>query len=243
MPYSELDILAFGAHPDDIELAIGGTIIKHVDKGYQVGVVDLTRGELGSRGDADTRSEEAAAAAKVMGINLRDKLELPDGFVEVNRENKLKVIEEIRRFRPKVILMPCETDRHPDHGNCGKLVRESCFLSGLKKIETGSQPHKPSQIFQYFLAWEYQFSFIIDVSREFARRLEAIKCYASQFHRENDETESQTLLSRPDFLDWIVNRARYYGNRIGVEYGEPFLSPGVMKASDLTKLKVGPFTT
>lgn len=238
----QLDILAFGAHPDDIELAIGGTIIKHVDIGYSVGVVDLTRGELGSRGSVDIRQREAQSAGESMGLTLRDNLEMPDGFLELSKSNKMKVINTIRRYQPQVILMPFENDRHPDHGNCGRLVRESCFLSGLHKIETDYPPHKPSQIFNYFLAWEFDFSFVVDISPYFERKMKAIRCYQSQFHS-TDSQEPQTVLSRPDFLDWIENRARYYGNRIGANYGEPFFSPGVMKANDLLKLKTGPFTT
>ena len=239
----KLDILAFGAHPDDVEIAISGTVIKHIKQGYKVGVIDLTCGELGTRGAPDIRAREAAAAAQFMGLTVRDNLGLPDGFVEVNRPNKLKVIEVIRKYQPQVILLPMEQDRHPDHGACGKLVRESCFLSGLIKIETEYPPHKPSQIFNYFLAWEFDYSFIVDISDCFADKMKAIRLFASQFYQSDNDDQPQTLLSRPDFLEWIENRARYYGSRLGVKYGEPFHSPGVMKAGDLVKLKTGPFTT
>lgn len=238
-----IDILAFGAHPDDVEISVAGTIIKHIQHGYSAGVIDLTRGELGTRGDADIRALEASAAAKSMGLSARENLEISDGFVEVNRENKMKVIEVLRKYRPKVILMPFERDRHPDHGACGRLVRESCFLSGLKKLDTGQEPYRPTQIFNYFLSWEFEFSFVVDITDHFEAKMEAIKCHASQFHRPGGEDEPQTILSRPDFFQFIETRARYYGRRIGVDFGEPFFSPGVMKANDLTKLKTGPFTT
>lgn len=243
MKSNQVDILAFGAHPDDIEISISGTVIKHIKAGYTAGVIDLTRGEFGTRGTAEIRRQEAAAAAGFMGLTIRENLELPDGFVEVNRENKMKIISVIRKYRPKVILMPMEQDRHPDHGACGRLVRESCFLSGLQKIENGYAPHKPSQIFNYFLAWEADYSFVIDISEQFEDKMQAIRLFGSQFYQGGKDDEPETLLSKPDFLDWIENRARYYGNRIGVKYGEPFFSPGVMKANDLVKLKTGPFTT
>lgn len=243
MNSTPLDILAFGAHPDDIEISISGTIIKHVKAGYTVGVIDLTRGELGTRGTPEIRRQEAAASSEFMGLTVRENLELPDGFVEVNSANKMKVIGIIRKYRPRVILMPMEQDRHPDHGACGRLVRESCFLSGLQKIENGYEAHKPGQIFNYFLAWESDYSFVIDITEHFPDKMQAIRLFGSQFYQGGRDDEPETLLSKPDFLEWIENRARYYGNRIGVKYGEPFFSPGVMKANDLVKLKTGPFTT
>jgi bacillithiol biosynthesis deacetylase BshB1 len=176
-----------------------------------------------------------------MGLSVRENLFIPDGFVELIRKYKMKVIETLRKFRPKVVLMPYEKDRHPDHGNCGKLVRDSCFLSGLHKIQTKFPPHKPSQIFYYFSLWEFEYSFIVDISAQFQRKIEAIKCFASQLYQEN-QSEPATMLSQPDFLELIENRARYYGYRLGVKYGEPFYSPGILKVNDLLKLETGPFT-
>jgi bacillithiol biosynthesis deacetylase BshB1 len=237
----KIDILAFGAHPDDVEIGIAGTLIKHIQNGYKAGVIDLTRGELGSRGTPEIRAREAEVASQMLGISLRENLLMRDGFIDMSEVNKLKVIDAIRRYRPKVILAPYEQDRHPDHGNCGRLVRECCFLSGLKKIETASPPHKVNQIFFYFLAWEFEFSFIVDISEQFPRKMEAIKSFQSQFYYPED-IDTPTLLSHPDFLQWIENRARYYGNRIGAHYGEPFYSSGVMKANDLIKMQIGPLT-
>ena len=242
MTTPKLDILAFGAHPDDVEISISGAVIKHVKSGYKVGVIDLTRGELGTRGTPEIRAQEAAASAEFMGLALRENLGLPDGFVEVNSANKMKVIESIRRYKPKVILMPLEQDRHPDHGACGRLVRECCFLSGLQKIDNGLEPHKPSQIFNYFLAWEFDYSFVVDITDHFDDKMKAIRMFGSQFYRGGKDDEPETILSKPDFLEWIEARSRYYGSRIGVKYGEPFFSPGVMKAGDLVKLEAGPFT-
>jgi bacillithiol biosynthesis deacetylase BshB1 len=238
----KLDLLAFGAHPDDVEIAIGGTLAKHIHLNYNAGVVDLTRGELGSHGDAEIRAQEADKSAKVLKLSVRENLNLPDGFVDNSPANRMKVIEAIRRFRPQVILLPYEEDRHPDHKACGTLVRECCFLSGLIKLKTAFPPHKPVQIFHYFLAWEFKFSFIVDITQDFAVKMEAINCFTSQFINIKDDNLSGALLSRADFLEFIENRARYYGNRIGVKYGEPFYSPGILQTDDLLKLKTGPFT-
>jgi len=216
-------------------------MVKHSRLGCRTGVIDLTRGELGTRGNADIRSLEAANASQVMELAVRENLNLPDGFVESCRENRMKVIQVLRKYRPSIVLLPMEQDRHPDHGACGKLVRESCFLSGLRKIETDSPPHKPTRIFNYFLAWEHSYSFIVDISEVIKDKMEAIKCYASQFHRPGGDDEPPTLLSRPDFLEWIEARARGYGSRIGVKYGEPFFSPAALKIDDLNGLITGPY--
>ena len=216
-------------------------MIKHSRLGYRTGVVDLTRGELGTRGNAEIRAAEAAQAAEVLGLTARENLNLPDGFVESSRENRMKIIQVIRKYRPSIVLLPMEQDRHPDHGACGKLVRESCFLSGLRKIETDYPPHKPTRVFNYFLAWEHSYSFIVDISEAIKDKMEAIKCYASQFHRPGGDDEPPTLLSRPDFLEFIEARARGYGSRIGVKYGEPLYSPAALKIDDLNGVITGPY--
>ena len=235
-----MHILAFGAHPDDVEISIAGTIIKHSRLGYRIGVVDLTKGELGTRGNVEIRAAEAAAAATLMGLTIRENLALPDGFIDSSPPNRMKVIEILRKYQPSIILLPMEQDRHPDHGAAGKLVREACFLSGLRKIETEYPAHKPSRIFHYFLAWEHSFSFIVDISPVIKEKMEAIRCYASQFYRSDSEAPP-TLLSHPDFLEWIESRARGYGGRIGVKYGEPFYSPAALKIDDLNDIHTGPY--
>ena len=221
----KLDALAFGAHPDDVELGCGGTIIKLGDLGDSTGVVALTRGEMGTRGTPEIRAREFAAAAGAMGVSVHKALDMPDGRVELNIENKIKVIREIRAHRPRIVFAPYWVARHPDHEAASKIVREASYLAGLKKLDTGQEAHRPFKVLFYQSRFEFQPSFVVNISGAHERKLDAIKSYASQFDSPNkaDFGTDETLISRPDFIERIVTRDRQYGTYVGVEFGEPFL--------------------
>ena len=197
----KLDILCFGAHPDDVELAMSGTIIKHVSNGLKVGVVDITRGELGSRGTAETRDQEASNASKILGLSVRDNLGLADGFFENNKDAQIKVVESLRKYQPDVVFCNAPSDRHPDHGKASKLVSVSCFLSGLIKVETfvdGNKQEKwrPKRVFKYVQDNYLEPDFVIDVTSFYKQRTEAILAYETQFYKP-EMTGVQTPISSP----------------------------------------------
>ena len=230
----QLDALAFGAHPDDIELTCAGTLIKMGAMGYKTGVIALTGGELGTRGTADIRKQEFADAGKIMGLAVHKMLDIPDGNVAVNLENKLKVIREIREYRPKIVFTFYWEVRHPDHGHASHLVREAAFFAGLKKIDTGQEPFRPHKVIYYPGRFEFSPSFIIDVSDYHNTKVKAIQAYKSQFHNpEKDKYgDEETNISTPEFLDAIITRSQQYGSYIGVKYGEPFLVREPMRLDD-----------
>jgi len=224
--------LAIAAHPDDIELSCSGTIIKLTQKNYPVGILDLTRGELGTRGDEKIRESEAKEAAKLMGVSIRENLGLPDGGIEVTMENKIELIKIIRKYKPEIIFAPYWIERHPDHENTSKLVREAWYLSGLVKFKTKlngkiQEPHRPKKIFFYVQYYYQQFTpnLIIDITDVFEKKLKVIECYKSQFFNPGVKISArETLLSTPDFKEYLVARARFFGEMIGRKYGEPFLT-------------------
>jgi bacillithiol biosynthesis deacetylase BshB1 len=228
----KLFALAIAAHPDDIELSCSGTIIKLTDKGLPVGILDLTRGELGTRGNEKIREKEAKEAAKIMGVNIRENLGLPDGKIQVTMENKIELIKIIRKFQPEIIFSPYWVERHPDHENTSRLVREAWYLSGLEKFKTKlngklQEPYRPKKIFFYVQFFYQQFTpnLIIDISEVFERKIKVIECYKSQFFNPNvNLKEKETLLSTPDFKEYLIARARFFGEMIGRKYGEPFLT-------------------
>ncbi len=236
----KLDILAIGAHPDDVELSCGGTIITLVRQGHAVGLVDLTDGELGTRGTRDIRAAEAAEAGRIMGITVRESLSLPDAGIEVNRETTLKLIRVIRAYRPDVLIIPHSVDRHPDHEHAHTLAREAWFYAGLRKIETihdglAQEPFRP-RAYYHFMQWqEFPPSFIIDVTEAYDTRMEAMKAFRSQFY-DPASTEPETILTTPQFLEMIRTRLEYYGDKIGKKYGEPFFSPTAIHIPDLLHL-------
>ena len=220
-----LEILAFGAHPDDVELMAGGTIIKLARLGYPTGMVSLTAGESGTRGTPAERAREFANAAEIMGLSAHRMLDLPDGFLTVDRESKLKIIRVLRTFRPRILFAPYWRTRHPDHGTCSVLVREAAFLSGLKKIDTGQPAHRPAKIIYYCEHYPFQPSFIVDVSDTIEQRLKAVRAYTSQvFNADRVYTDDdKTYVSSPEYFQSLISRAQFWGHRIGVLYGEPFL--------------------
>lgn len=229
----KLDVLAFGAHPDDVELACAGTIAKLKSQGKMVGVVDLTAGELGTRGTPDQRLEEAKASAEILKLDARKNLDLGDGWFEIDKKNKLRVVEMIRKYQPEVILINAMEDRHLDHPRAAELVKQAAFLSGLAKVETTHHGHlqerwRPKHIFHYI---QYQYmepSFVVDISDHFETKMDSIKAFGSQFF-DPDSKEKSTLISGEHFLSFIEARARECGAAIKVQYGEGFISSTPLK--------------
>ncbi len=231
---TQLDLLAFGAHPDDVELTCAGTVIKLGKMGYKTGVISLTQGEMGTRGSREIREQEFANAGKIMGLHTHKMLDIPDGGVAVTSENKMKVIREIRRYRPKIVFTSYWKVRHPDHGHGSHLVREAAFLAGLKKIETGQPAWRPHRMLYYASRFEFEPSFIVDITEAHEQKLEAIRAYKSQFHNPDKAQfgEDETNISSPEFFENIITRAKQYGSYIGVEYAEPFLVREPMRIDD-----------
>lgn len=224
----KIDVLAFGVHPDDVELSCAGVLLVEKKNGKTTGIIDITEGELGTRGTAETRKEEAAAAAKILGIDVRENLQLADGFFKNDEAHQRKIITAIRKYRPEIILCNAPEDRHPDHGRSARLVADAAFLSGLVKIETTDdgklqEPWKPAYVLQYIQDRFLQPNFVIDVTEVFEQKLEAIKAYATQFHNPGIDGP-QTYISTPDFLDSIIYRSKMLGKMIGVKHAEGFIS-------------------
>ena len=237
----QLDAVAFGAHPDDIELFCGGTLIKLGSQGRKIGVISLTQGELGTRGSPEIRSQEFQEAATVLKVFTHKILDIPDGDVAVNWENKLKIIREIRTYQPAVVFAPYWKDRHPDHENTSNLVREAAFLSGLKKIETDHQAHRPYRVIYYPCWFDFKPSFVVNITECHDQKIKAIQAYRSQFdHPDKSEFgDDETLISRPEFLERITTRDRFYGSSIGTTFGEPFLVREPLRLDD----PIGSFDT
>ncbi len=224
----KLDILAFGSHPDDVELGCGATVAKEVASGKKVGIVDLTRGELGTRGTAGIRDKEAAAAAKVLGVSVRENMEFADAFFTNDKEHQLEIIKMIRKYRPEIVLCNAIDDRHIDHAKGSKLVSDACFLSGLLKIDTKEdggdewqEPWRPKLVYHYIQWKNIEPDFVVDVTGFIEKKSEAIKAYASQFYDPNSD-EPETPISSKNFIDSIHYRARDLGRLIGTEYAEGF---------------------
>ncbi len=224
----KLDLLAIAAHPDDIELACAATVAKLTKERHKVGILDLTEGELGTRGAPDIRRTEAEKATAILGISARVNLRLPDGGIEVNKKNLIKVIQAIRHFQPDVLLIPHWQERHPDHVHTHNLAKEAWFYAGLEKISTTYQgkkqaPFRPKKYFHYMQKYEFQPSFIVDVSGVYNKKKESLLSFESQFYNPKSK-EPETILSSKLFLESIYARDRHFGSLINVEYGEPFYS-------------------
>jgi bacillithiol biosynthesis deacetylase BshB1 len=233
----KLDILAIAAHPDDVELSASGTLMRYVAEGKKVGIIDLTEGELGTRGTVETRYEEAADASKIMGLSARENLRMPDGFFEDNAENKRLIIEQIRKYQPEIVLANSVTDRHPDHGRAGKLVEDACFLAGLRKIETSLEgqeqlPHRPRLVAHYIQDFYLEPSFVIDVTPFVDRKIEVIKSFKTQFYDPNSP-EPSTPISGEEFFDFIKGRMLNMGRPAGMRYAEGFTISRVFGVKDL----------
>lgn len=231
---THVDVLAFGAHPDDIELAVGGTLLVLKQLGYRTGAVDATRGELGTRGTADVRAEECKAASKLLQLDTRRNLGLPDGSVMDDATSRASVIQVIRELQPTVVIAPRSDDLHPDHARLARLVKEATFFAGVAKHTPTLPPHRPRAIWQYPSHSQFTPSFIVDITATFEQKRQAALAYRSQFH-DAASTEPATYISRKEFWSWWEGRARHYGNLIGVEFGEPFLVDAPLKLDDPMK--------
>ncbi len=221
-----LDVLVFAAHPDDAELSMGGTIAKLTSNQVKVGIIDLTRGELGTRGTAEIRQKEAFQAAIVLKAALRENLHIADGGIHMTKDNLMKVIMTIRRYKPKIIFAPYFNDRHPDHIDASQLVKRAMFSTGLAKIKTFDKEvaqdiFRPHKLFYYMQTFTFDPTFIVDISNYFDVKMKAVKTYETQFHNPKS-IEPETFISKPEFLKYVESRAQFYGFQIGRHYGEPF---------------------
>ncbi|HOX85322.1 MAG TPA: bacillithiol biosynthesis deacetylase BshB1 [bacterium] len=218
-----LDVLAIGAHPDDVELMCGGTLARLSAQGYRTGILSLTQGEMGSRGSREQRKFEAQQAARILDVAWHGMLDIPDSNVAVNEENKLKVIAEIRRHRPDLVFAPPQRSRHPDHVNCSQLVREAVFFAGLRRLETDAPHFRPQRLAYYMEMVDFVPNFIVDISSTFEKKMASIQAYTSQFYQPGKEDrEEPTFISSPEFYQSIISKAEYWGQKVGVRYGEPF---------------------
>lgn len=237
---NSLDILAFGAHPDDVELSAAGTLMHHIALGKKVGVVDLTQGEMGSRGTKETRYSEASEASRIMGIHERVNLKMADGLFEINEVNKRLIVEQIRRFRPEIVLANAVKDRHPDHGRGSQLVSEACFLAGLVKFKTAfegldQEPYRPRVVYHYIQDEYIQPDFVVDVSAFYDRKMAAIQAYNTQFFNPESK-EPETPISGEHFLRFVSARMIDFGRRIGADYAEGFTVERIAGVKNLMDL-------
>jgi bacillithiol biosynthesis deacetylase BshB1 len=235
----KLDLLAIAPHPDDVELTCGGTLLKAAEQGYKTGILDLTAGEMGTRGTPETRLEEAAKAGRILRVSHRENLRLPDAHLEVNTEYKLAVARRIRTLQPHTVILPYWEGRHPDHYTAAQLGYEGCFLAGLKQLPIEGQPFRPFKILYSTVYYkQVRPTFVVDISRYFDRRYRAILAYGSQFRPKTRDKKLKVDIPL-DRLHQEVNLiARYYGHLAGVEYAEPFLVKEVMQVEDVVKLPV-----
>lgn len=227
----KLDILAIGVHPDDIELSCAGTLINHIQLGKQVGILDLTKGELGTRGTPELRLEEASQSARIMGIDIRENAGMADGFFRNDESHQRQLVHYIRKYQPEIVIANALEDRHPDHGRAGRLIADSCFLSGLRKVDTfdgnnAQEAWRPKRIFHMIQDRFLEPTFIVDISNSFEQKSKAIKAYKSQFHDPQSD-EPETYIASDNFLKTIEYRAALLGKRIGVKYGEGFICENI----------------
>ncbi len=237
----KLDMLAFGVHPDDVELGCAGALIVEKANGKKTGIIDLTKGELGTRGTAETRKEEAAAAAKILGVDIRENLAMADGFFENNEAHQRIIIQVLRKYQPEIIICNAPEDRHPDHGRSSSLVTDAAFLAGLSKIETLEngvlqEPWRPKYVLHYIQDRFLNPDFVIDISDAFEQKIASVKAYKTQFYNPETNEGIQTYISTPAFLDSVIARAAMFGKMIGVEYGEGFISKKAIGIKNLDAL-------
>ena len=237
----KLDILAFGAHPDDVELGAAGTIAKEISLGKKVGIIDLTRGELGSRGSAEIRDEEAKNGAEILGVAVRENLRFSDGFFVNDEKHQIEIIKLIRKYKPEIVLCNAIDDRHIDHGKGSKLVSDACFLSGLVKIETSfdgeKQDHwRPKQVYHYIQWKNIEPDFVVDITGFMDKKLDSVLAYSSQFYDPNSK-EPTTPITSKNFLDSIKYRAEDLGRLVGVDFAEGFTVERYLAVNSLSDLK------
>lgn len=227
-----VDILFFGAHPDDVELSAGGTVAKCVKDGLRVGIVDLTRGEMGTRGTPETRKKEAQNAAKALGAVFRQQLDFQDGNLQTGREQEMEIINLLRIRRPSLVVAPYPDDRHPDHTRTGRIITEASFYAGLKALKTGTEAHRPQTVIYYLQNYMFTPSFVVDVTKHWKTKMKAVASFKSQFHDPNSK-EPQTFISDPKFLEMIDARGKHFGALIGTQYGEAFVTKQPPRVDDL----------
>lgn len=233
-----LDLLAIAAHPDDVELTCGGTLLKMSQLGYKTGILDLTAGEMGTRGTPEIRAREAVKASKLLRVSWRDTLGVPDSDVQATREHKLRLAGVIRQLRPSTVILPYWEARHPDHYNASTLGYEGCFLAGLKQLPLEGEPYRPFKILYSTAYAEVRPTFVVDISAQYEQRRKAILAFASQFRPKKGERSSKVHLAI-DRLEAEMNQlARHYGQMIGVRYGEPFFQKELIKVEDVVKMEV-----
>ena len=232
----QLDILAFGAHPDDVELGCGGTIAKQVNLGNKIGIVDLTRGELGTRGSAEIRDKEAALAAQILGVEFRHCMGFKDGFFQNDEAHQMELVKIIREYRPRIVLANAVSDRHPDHKKGSDLVSSACFLAGLPKIKTGQEAWRPDVVYHYIQFEEIEPNFVVDVSDFMSIKMEAVKAFRSQFFDASSK-EPETIISSQEFLDSVYYRAANLGRLSRVKFAEGFTTEKLLVSESLTSLK------
>lgn len=241
----KVDILAIAVHPDDVELSCSGTLLQHIDRGYSVGLVDLTRGELGTRGTADIRDEEAAEAARLMGALFRKNLGMSDGFFQYTEENLRRIIRVVREHQPEIVLANAPHDRHPDHGRAAKLIADACYYSGLVKVDTRDdagalqERWRPRAVYHFIQDYNLEPDFVVDISGYWERKLAVIRAFRSQFHVPEATEYAQELsspISGEDFLDFLESKARTYGRASGFELAEGFITARTAGVRDLFDL-------
>jgi len=237
---SKIDILAFGAHPDDVELSAAGTLLKEASAGKKIGIIDLTQGELGTRGSAELRREEAAASAKILSLSCRENLEMKDGFFQNDETHIREIVRMIRKYQPEIVLANAPSDRHPDHGRAAKLVADACFYSGLRKIDTeeegeSQQAWRPKTLYHYIQDYYQKPDLVIDVSHFVEPKMKAIKAFSSQFY-DPDSNEPDSPIAVKNFFDFIEGRMINMGRYIQADYGEGFLKSRPLGVDSLTHL-------
>jgi len=233
-----LDLLAIAAHPDDVELTCGGTLLKMAQLGYKTGILDLTAGEMGTRGTPETRAREAAKATKLLSVKWRGTLAVPDSDVQPSRQHKLRLASVIRELRPKTVILPYWEARHPDHYHASTLGYEGCFLAGLKQLPLEGEPYRPYKILYSTAYADVRPTFIVDITAQYSQRHKAILAYSTQFGLKSGSKKSKVFLAIDRLEDQMNQLARHYGEMIGVKYGEPFLQKELMSVNDVVKLDV-----
>lgn len=228
----KLDILVFAAHPDDAELGCSGTILKEIANDKKVGICDLTQGEMGTRGSREIRLHESEIAKQILGLTIRENLNLGDCFFEINKQNTLKLVEVIRKFKPDVVITNAKTDRHPDHGKGFEIAELACFWSGLQKIETKFEAWRPNKVYNYIQDQYIEPDFVIDITPYFETKMDSIKAFSSQFYNPNSD-EKESYISSKEFLKFIDARAREFGHKIGCKYGEGFTSSKAIELKNI----------
>src|SRR6516164_5933798 len=234
----KLDLLAIAAHPDDVELTCGGTLLKTARLGYKTGILDLTQGEMGTRGTPETRAKEATSAAKILRVAWRGTLSVPDSDVQPGRQHKLRLAHVIRELRPHTVILPYWEARHPDHYHASALGYEGCFLAGLKQLPIEGEAYRPFKVLYSVAYADVRPTFVVDISAQYEQRRKAILAFASQFRPKKDERASKVHLAIDRLEDQMNQLARHYGQMIGVKYGEPFLQKELLAVDDVIKLPV-----